>query len=223
VLGCAGHGELMDHDTATSAEQYWEERYRDEGRVWSGRPNPLLVREAGSFPPGHALDLGCGEGGDAIWLAAQGWRVTAVDVSATALRRGAEHARDAGVAARISWERHDLSRSFPEGAFDLVSAQFLHSPVAADGEREAILRLAAAAVAPGGILLVVGHIGWPSWHEESPVHVHFPTTGEVLDALALEPRRWHVELEEVVERELSDPDGRPGRREDNVLRVRRLG
>ena len=212
----------MDQDTAKSAEQYWEERYRDEGRVWSGRPNPLLVREAGPLPPGTALDLGCGEGGDAIWLASQGWQVTAVDVSDTALRRGADHARDAGVAAKIRWERHDLSRSFPEGSFDLVSAQFLHSPVAADGEREAILRRAAAAVAPGGILLVVGHAGWPSWQEEPPFDYHFPTTGDVLDALDLESGRWHVELEEVVEREMPDPDGRPGRREDNVLRVRRV-
>jgi SAM-dependent methyltransferase len=207
---------------ATSAEQYWEERYRDEGRVWSGRPNPLLVRDAAQLPPGTALDLGCGEGGDAIWLAAQGWQVTAVDVSATALRRGADHARDAGVPARIRWERHDLSRSFPEGSFDLVSAHFLHSPVAADGEREGILRRAAAAVAPGGILLVVGHAGWPSWQEEPPFEHHFPTTGEVLDALDLEPGRWAVELEEVVERDMPDPDGRPGHRNDNVLRVRRV-
>jgi SAM-dependent methyltransferase len=210
----------MDQDIATSAEQYWEERYRDEDRVWSGRPNPLLVREV-ALPPGTALDLGCGEGGDAIWLAARGWRVTAVDVSATALRRGAEHAREADVAESVHWERHDLSRSFPEGSFDLVSAQFLHSPVAADGEREAILRRAAAAVAPNGILLVVGHAGWPSWQEEPPFEVHFPTTSEVIDALDLEPGRWHVELEEVVERELPDPDGRPGRRPDNVLRLKR--
>jgi SAM-dependent methyltransferase len=212
----------MDQNTATSAEQYWEERYRDEDRVWSGRPNPLLVREAGPLPAGSALDLGCGEGGDAIWLAARGWRVTAADVSATAVRRGAEHAREAGVAEAIRWERHDLSRSFPEGSFDLVSAQFLHSPVAVDGEREAILRRAAAAVAPNGILLVVGHAGWPSWQEEPPFEYRFPTTGDVIDALDLEPGRWHVELEEVVERELPDPDGRPGRREDNVLRIKRL-
>jgi SAM-dependent methyltransferase len=211
----------MDQETAVGAEQYWEERYRDEGRIWSGRPNALLVREVGGLEPGTALDLGCGEGGDAIWLAAQGWRVTAVDVSATALRHGADHAREAGVAARIRWERHDLSRSFPEGSFDLVSAQFLHSPVAADGEREEILRRAAGAVARGGTLLVVGHAGWPSWQETPSFEYHFPTTAEVLDALGLEPGQWVVELEEVVERDLPDPDGRPGRREDNVLRVRR--
>ena len=208
-------------DPTTSAEEYWEERYGDEERVWSGRPNPLLVREVTPLSPGTALDLGCGEGGDAIWLAAQGWQVTAVDISATALRRGADHAREAGVAEAIRWERHDLSRSFPEGSFDLVSAQFLHSPVAADGEREEILRRAAAAVAPGGVLLVAGHAGWPSWQETPPFDHHFPTTAEVLDALDLEPQRWVVELEDLVERDFPDPDGRPGHREDNVLRVRR--
>jgi hypothetical protein len=103
-----------------------------------------------------------------------------------------------------------------------VSAQFLHSPVAVDGEREAILRRAAAAVAPRGVLLVVGHAGWPSWLEEPPFEHHFPTTAEVLEALDLEPGRWSVELEEVVERDFPDPDGRPGVREDNVLRLRRL-
>jgi SAM-dependent methyltransferase len=213
----------MDQDIATAAEQYWEERYRDGGPVWSGRPNELLVREVASLPPGTVLDLGCGEGGDAVWLAGQGWQVTAVDVSATALRRGAEHARDAGVAERISWERHDLSRSFPEGSFDLVSAQFLHSPVAAEGEREEVLRRAAAAVAPGGVLLVAGHAGWPSWvREDPPFDYHFPTTGEVLDVLDLEPGRWRVQREELIEREATDPEGRPGRREDNVLRIERL-
>jgi SAM-dependent methyltransferase len=211
----------MDEGIVASAEQYWEDRYRDEGRVWSGRPNPLLVREVTPMQPGTALDLGCGEGGDAIWLAERGWQVTAVDVSATALRRGADHAREAGVAAMIRWERHDLSRSFPPGSFDLVSAQFLHSPVAGDGEREEILRRAAAAVAPGGVLLVAGHAGWPSWQDDPPFEHHFPTTAEVLDTLDLEPGGWVVELEEVVRRDLPAPDGRPGVREDNVLRVRR--
>jgi SAM-dependent methyltransferase len=213
----------MDQDIATVAEQYWEERYRDGGRIWSGQPNALLVREVASLPPGTALDLGCGEGADAVWLAARGWQVTAVDVSATALRRGSEHAQDAGVAERIRWERHDLSRSFPGGSFDLVSAQFLHSPVAAEGEREAVLRRAAAAVAPGGVLLVAGHAGWPSWQrEDPPFDYHFPTTGEVLEVLDLDPGRWRVQLEELVEREVPDPEGRPGRREDNVLRIERL-
>jgi SAM-dependent methyltransferase len=180
----------------------------------------LLVREVASLTPGAALDLGCGEGADAVWLASQGWRVTAVDVSATALRRGAVAAAEAGVADMIEWQRHDLSRSFPEGRFDLVSAQFLHSAVAAEDERPAILRQATRAVAPGGVLLIVGHVGWPSWVSEPPFDYHFPTTSEVLDQLDLPPGEWRVEVEEQVVHEINH-DGHSGTREDNVLKLRR--
>ena len=90
---------------------------------------PVLVDVVGSLRPGKALDLGCGEGGNAIWLARQGWRATAVDVSATALDRASSDAATAGVADRIDFQRHDLALTFPSGAFDLVSAQYLHSPI----------------------------------------------------------------------------------------------
>ncbi|WP_101789608.1 class I SAM-dependent methyltransferase [Nonomuraea indica] len=214
---------MTDTFPAGAAQEYWEAFYQAEERRWKGTPNPLLVREIGSLARGTALDLGCAEGADAVWLARRGWRVTAADVSPTALRRAAAHAVAAGVADRVEWVCHDLSQSFPAGSFDLVSAQFLHSPVAARGEREAILGRAAAAVAPGGTLLIAGHAGWPSWVDEPPFPYHFPTTSEVLDSLRLEPGRWQVEVAEVVERELASPDGRPGRREDNVLRLRRVG
>ncbi len=209
------------HGETRSAERFWEDFYEEKDTVWSGRPNPLLVREVASWTPGTALDLGCGEGGDAIWLARQGWRVTAVDVSDTALRRAAAHAADAGVGERITWQRHNLARSMPEGSFDLVSAQFLHSPVAEEGEREDILRRAADAVAPGGVLLIGSHAGWPSWVESPPFEHRFPTVGEIVEALRLPPAEWTVEVAEVVEADVVDPDGRPGRREDSVVRVRR--
>jgi SAM-dependent methyltransferase len=204
--------------TETSAQQFWEDFYR-ERPVWSGRPNALLVREVETLPPGSALDLGCAEGADAVWLARRGWRVVGADASTTALSRATAHAAEAGV--EVDWQCHDLSRTFPEGTFDLVCAQYLHSPVEADGERAAILRRAAAAVAPGGLLLVIGHAGWPSWQPHPQHEVHFPTTGEVLAALDLDRPGWHVELEDVVDRAATDPDGRPGTRRDNVLRVRR--
>jgi hypothetical protein len=76
-------------------------------------------------------------------------------------------------------------------------------------------------VAPGGLLLIVGHAGWPSWLENPPFEYHFPATPEVLESLGLPEDRWHVELENLIERELTGPDGQPGRREDTVLRVRR--
>ena len=201
---------------STSTERYWEERYRD-APVWSGRPNVLLVREVADLPPGTALDLGCAEGADAVWLAQRGWRVTGVDVSPTALRRAAAHAADAGVV--VDWQHHDLARTFPDGTFDLVCAQYLHSPDEVPGRRDAVLRRATAAVAPGGLLLVVGHAAHTPWSAQHH-HVHLPTTGEVLAALALDAT-WRVELEDVVDRDVTDPDGNPTTRRDNVLRVRR--
>ncbi|MDU0290945.1 class I SAM-dependent methyltransferase [Saccharothrix longispora] len=207
----------------TTAEQNWDDLYRERGRetgrAWTGKPNELLVREVGHLDPGTALDLGCGEGGDALWLAAQGWRVTGVDVSGVALARAAAAAAEAGVADLVDWQRHDLSRSFPDGEFDLVSAQFLHSQWAAEGERDGILARAAAAVAPGGVLLVVGHAGWPSFMAEPPFEHHFPTNAEVLTSLDLGDG-WVVEVDEAVEREVSHGD-QHGTRRDNVLRLRR--
>ncbi|MGM1058659.1 SAM-dependent methyltransferase [Saccharothrix sp. Mg75] len=206
-----------------NAEQNWDDLYRvraqERGRVWSGKPNELLVREVAHLDPGTALDLGCGEGGDALWLAAQGWRVTAVDVSGVALARAEAAAVEAGVADRVEWRRHDLSRTFPEGEFDLVSAQFLHSEWAAEGERDSILARAAEAVAPGGVLLVVGHAGWPSFVTEPPIDHRFATNAEVLAHLDLGDD-WVVEVDESVEQEVTHGD-RHGTRADHVLRVRR--
>ncbi|MEU4804040.1 class I SAM-dependent methyltransferase [Actinosynnema sp. NPDC023587] len=205
----------------TTAEQYWEGFYLDRDQVWSGDPNPLLVREVSALTPGTALDLGCAEGGDAIWLARRGWRVLGVDVSTTALGRAAARAAEVGVADLITFERHDLFQTFPRGRFDLVSAQFLHSPVEQDGERDGILRRAADAVAPGGVLVIGGHAGWPSWATDHPHRdIVLPTTADVLRSLDLGDG-WRVETDAVVRREVAAPDGRPGHRDDNVLRIRR--
>ncbi|MEV0295680.1 class I SAM-dependent methyltransferase [Nocardia sp. NPDC050710] len=217
---------MTDTAAPSSAQEYWEGFYRERDQIWTGNPNPLLVREATDLAPGTALDLGCGEGADAIWLAQRGWRVTAVDISATALGRAAAHADSAGVADHIVWAEHDLARSFPDGAFDLVSAQFFHSPVAQADERTAVLRRAAAAVASDGVLLIAGHAGWPTFAQHSHADharpdVHFPTIPEVLDGLALAPGEWQVEADDEVEREMTGPDGQRGRRVDHILRIRR--
>ncbi|MFG1665496.1 class I SAM-dependent methyltransferase [Streptomyces sp. Y7] len=203
------------------AAEFWEARYRDSGRLWSGRPNKLLVREASDLTPGSALDLGCGEGADAVWLASRGWRVTGVDISHTALERAAGHAVEAGVGDRAVWERHVLGETFPEGSFDLVNAQFLQSPVAFDQRR--VLRQAARAVAPGGTLLIVMHGGWPSWQSEPPFEAEFPTLDGVLDELALPEADWTVETAEAVRSVSVSPEGVEGHRDDNVWRARRAG
>lgn len=202
----------------TSDAELWDERYRESNRIWSGNPNAALVREVEALKPGRALDLGCGEGADAVWLARQGWQVTATDISRVALDRAAEHAAEAGGADRIDWQFHDLGVSFPEGEYDLVSAQFLHSM--GDLPREQILRRAAAAVAHGGVLLIVGHAGFPSW-EHNHADVELPTTDEVLASLELPEGEWDVLVSAEHERIQNDPDGNPTTRTDNALKVRR--
>ncbi len=136
---------------------YWEDRYAAPGFTWSGGPNPVLVTEATPLVPGRALDVGSGEGGDALWLAVRGWRVTGVDISANALRkaRARSESVDPTAAARIQWQQHDVTVWSPEPeSYDLVSSQFMHLPEQA---RTTLFRSLAAAVAPGGTLLIVGH------------------------------------------------------------------
>ena len=194
------------------ATRFWEDHYHRRERVWSGRPNPVLVDVVGDLRPGTALDLGCGEGGDAIWLARQGWRVTAVDVSATALDRAAADAATAGVTDRIDFRQHDLALAFPSGAFDLVSAQYLHSPI--EFPRAHVLQEVASAVTPGGLLLIVDHasVGPGLWSEPE----------ETLAPLDLNPDEWHTGRLEARERETTHPNGRVVTHTDNVVAVRRL-
>ncbi|WP_205696754.1 bifunctional 2-polyprenyl-6-hydroxyphenol methylase/3-demethylubiquinol 3-O-methyltransferase UbiG [Conexibacter sp. SYSU D00693] len=209
----ATHAHDQDHDDRTPAE-YWEARYADGHTRWSGAVNASLAAEVGSLTPGSALDVGCGQGGDAIWLARHGWTVTATDVAQSALQVGAQAAAQAGVAGAITWERHDLATSFPDGTFDLVTSSFLHSPVALP--RTAILRRAAAAVAPGGTLLVIGHA--PS--ERHP-HAGLQTADEVVAELALPADAWALRTCALVEVEHAFPGEEPTRRTDAVVRYER--
>jgi len=206
-------------------QRFWDDRYRESERIWSGRPNAALVRETAGLPPGRALDLGCGEGGDAVWLAEQGWQVTAADISAVALERAAAHAASAGVADRIDWQRHVLGETFPAGTFDLVTALYLHG--VGDRPRERILRPAADAVAPGGTLLVVSHAGsLPGEHEQDHRSDHnsagrFPTPPEVLASLELPDGAWEVLRCEEHDTHQIRSDVPSGIRRDGTVKVRR--
>ncbi len=203
-----------------AAEQFWEEHYRGHERVWSGRANPVLVDVAGSLPAGTALDLGCGEGGDAIWLAELGWQVTAVDVSSTALNRAAAHATTAGMEARIDFQQHDLAHSFPPGEFDLVNAQYLLSPV--EFPRDRVLQAASRAVEPGGLLLIVDHASVTPWSWNHKPHQRFPTPTETLAALDLAPEQWHTERLGAPERQAIGPNGESVSVTETVIAARRL-
>src|SRR6266446_10155933 len=146
------HGEQRFAASAQAVE--WDARYREhDGTRWSGRPNGRLVSEVADLTPGRALDVGCGEGADAIWLARRGWTVTAIDVSNVAVIRAREAAELAGAA--VEWVRGDaLQTPFPAGSFGLVSMQYPALPKAAG---EAAVRALLDTVRPGGLLLAVYH------------------------------------------------------------------
>jgi 2-polyprenyl-3-methyl-5-hydroxy-6-metoxy-1,4-benzoquinol methylase len=147
---------LTEHEADAMFEPpSWDERYSGPEKIFSGDPNPQLVAEATGLTPGTALDVGCGEGGDVIWLAGRGWTVTGADFSANGLARAARHAEQAGVADRIDWWHVD-ARTFAAGGrtYDLVTSHFLHPP---NGGMVEVTRRLAEAVARGGHLLVVGH------------------------------------------------------------------
>ncbi len=131
----------------------WDARYAATESLWSFEPNRFLVRETEGLVPGRVLDLACGEGRNALWLAARGWRVTAVDFSGVALERGRERAERDGLT--VEWVEADVLRwAPPERGFDLVAILYLHLR---EAQLRPVLRRAADAVAPAGTLLVVAH------------------------------------------------------------------
>jgi SAM-dependent methyltransferase len=208
-------------DSAEDVQKHWDDRYAEKDRIWSGRVNGQLAAVAEPLTPGRALDLGCGEGGDAVWLAEHGWQVLAVDVSETALARAAAEAESRGVLDHIDFQHHDLSDSFPDGTFDLASAQYFHSFVRL--ERPQILRRAAAAVRPGGLLVIVDHGAPPPWARQDVHDHHFPEPDEVLAELDLPAAEWDRVRVESVDRPTIDPDGNPATIQDNLMVLRRRG
>ncbi|WP_265444030.1 SAM-dependent methyltransferase [Flexivirga meconopsidis] len=205
-------------ESLTPAEHraYWEDRYSGE-HMWSGNPNGPLV-EALTVRPvvgETALDLGCGTGADAIWLAQHGLRVTGVDIADAALRQAAEAASSAGVADRIEWARADLDDWEPDRTWDLVLASFLHSPAVSD--RAPLLDRVREWVAPGGELIVLSHLRAPEWRE--PHDMHLPSLREIEKCLGRPG--WSVESAGETVTDMPSPEGAPGTRVDTLVRVRR--
>jgi SAM-dependent methyltransferase len=147
------HDDIRAEARPSANEADWDHRYGADP-IWSGNPNGTLVNEIDDLSPGRALDVGAGEGGDAIWLAEKGWTVTASDISKRALERVAAEAEHRGL--RIECQHTDANglEPFESGAFDLVSAQYAAIPRTPDGRG---VRNVLDAVAPGGTLLVVSH------------------------------------------------------------------
>ncbi|MET1133764.1 MAG: class I SAM-dependent methyltransferase [Aeromicrobium sp.] len=218
------HSEAMDPAQADEVFAHWEEKYGSSDGVWSGHVNAALAQIAGDLTPGKALDLGAGEGGDALWLAERGWSVTGIDISPTALARAESAAERAGLSERVTWVAADLDTWSFTQSFDLVTASFLQSPVALDRPR--ILRTAAERVAVGGHLLVISHAEAPPWaHVRGHDHLQqmdFPTPESDLAMLDLPADAWRTAVAEVRDRTAFAPTGEQVVLRDGVLLLQRL-
>jgi len=199
--------------------EFWDERYSSRPALWSGNANAVVVTETVDLSPGRALDVGCGEGGDALWLAGRGWQVLGVDVSEVALARAATHAKAAGsaVESRTSWEQRDLLSWTPAAAaYELVSVPFFHLPSA---RRLPVYAGLAHAVAPGGSLVVVAHhpLDLATTMPRPPEPDLFFTAEELAAELAAE--EWEIVTCEARPRPGTDPEGREVTLHDTVLRA----
>jgi SAM-dependent methyltransferase len=191
----------------------WERHYREHGAGYGphSTPNALVQAVAAATPPGRALDAGCGSGADARWLATQGWQVTAVDVSPTVLAHARDHDLPPGAAGRLDWVEADLRtwRAEPS-TYDLVSSQYVHVP----GGMGPVVVALAAAVAPGGTLLVAGH------HRDDPTSRDRGAEAAIDAAglaAALDPASWEVVAAGSVTRAAEGADGEPVTALDEVL------
>ena len=232
MTGAAVNMALVDDDSARAVHdarawarvdprEFWEHRYATTTRVWSGQANPTLAAVAAGFSPGRAIDLGCGEGGDAIWLAEHGWEVVGVDIASSAVR----HAEEGLDARRIRFVAADVSSIgepgadpvFAAGGYDLVASSFLHSPTPLDRIR--IHRAAAELVAPGGHLLVVSHAAPPPW-ATLPHRARLAAPDEEFAALGL-PDVWEAVVVGTRSRRVTGPDGEPAELLDGLILVHR--
>lgn len=214
----------------TNPETFWDHRYGESEAIWSGNVNTALAHVISELEPtpGTALDLGCGEGADAIWLAQQGWNVTGLDISTVAVQRARDAAKAQGIGDnQLQFEAADLTTWDSEKQFDLVTASFLQSPVEFDRSR--VLRAAQDLVTVGGRLLVISHATFPerakAEHEDADHETpHEPTTPDSeLELLQLDQYRWIVEIAELRTREITGPDGEPSTLDDTVILAQRTG
>ena len=224
------HGPPPSHEFDRN---YWDTHYaRGAAGSADGHrlpPNPYLVAEVGDLTPGTALEAGCGEGVEAIWLALAGWQVTAVDIAAEPLARAAEQAAAAGVDDRVQWVRADLGSWEATQAFDLVTTHYAHPAMPQLAFYDRLSRW----VAPGGSLLVVGHLHHDHDHDHDEReghgarHDHQPPAAATVTAQRvterLDPATWDVVTAAERTRTLDGTGGGHGILRDVVVRAVRRG
>ena len=205
---------MMQPKAGQSAQDFWDHLHGSASHQTRGQPSAMLERFATDRKPGRALDLGCAKGDDAIWLTQEGWDVVAVDIAQAALDIAEGNAVERGVADRISFERHDLAESFPEGRYDLISAMFLQTPF--DFPRRHVFAQAYDQLASGGSLLIVTHGSAAPWSWNKADHA-YPTPEEDLAALGCEASDKEVAFVDAVRRTAHGPNGQTAQVLDNVV------
>ncbi|MDG4831077.1 class I SAM-dependent methyltransferase [Solwaraspora sp. WMMD1047] len=203
---------------------YWQQHWQQAsgarpGSAAGNPPSPYLAAETAGLAPGTALDAGCGAGAEAIWLATHGWRVTAADISADVLARAAARATASGLAASIRWVEADLTAWDPGLRFDLVTAHYAHSAM----PQLAFYQRISDWVAPGGTLLIVGHLPTPPSTGHAHGHGH-PAAATVTRAditAGLDAAAWKIVTAEEHQRPVPGPGGQPVLLHDVVVRATR--
>ena len=204
----------MQPKAGQSAQDFWDDLYRGASRQTRGLPSAVLERFATDRAPGRALDLGCAKGDDAIWLAQQGWEVVAVDIAQEALDIAKANADERGATDRISFQRHDLAKSFPEGRYDLISAMFLQTPF--DFPRRQVFAQAFDQLAAGGMLLIVTHGSAAPWSWNKADHP-YPTPEENLAALGDAASDNEVAFVDALRRTAHGPNEQTAQVFDNII------
>lgn len=225
---------------------FWEQRYAGAAPVWSGDVNRMLAQVVDGWRPGRSLDLGCGEGGDVLWLAERGWHATGIDLSVTAIERARTAARAKGVASADRVPAEGAGGSVPERAeagsaefisadladwvvqgsaidrgevaFDLITASFLQSPV--ELPRERILAAALRRLAPGGSLVLISHAAPPSWAQAGgALHAHDHGTRSERDGQQMRGPRFLSPADELAALGFEDPNAGTALRQAYVVTI----
>ncbi len=207
-------------------KEYWDQHWRPDGgeapvSLGVSPPNPHLVREVSALAPGTALDAGCGVGTEAIWLAAQGWHVTAADIASEPLARAAEAAKARGLSDHVHWVEADLSSWVPGTQFDLVTTHYAHPAMPQLDFYDRV----ASWVAPGGTLLIVGHLhthdtahGDACGHGQPPAEASATAAGI---AARLDPQAWEIVTADELHRTAAEHGDHGIRLSDVVVRALR--
>jgi cyclopropane fatty-acyl-phospholipid synthase-like methyltransferase len=215
--------------THTFDNEYWDQIWKGDRAASMGasQPNPHLIQELSDLAPGMALEAGCGAGAEAIWLAARGWQVTGADIAAAALDRATERAAASGVAERVQWVQADLSVWVSDVRYDLVTTHYAHPAM----PQLDFYDRTASWVAPGGTLLIVGHLDHDAAEGHARGQGHRPggdgppasasATAATITA-RLDLAEWEVVTAQESHRTMSGPGGHETTIHDVVVRATRL-